>query len=229
MTNEMRIRSFADAVDKGNTDLLETIYEEAVSDGVPVIRRDTQSFLKTLLCLLKPASILEAGTAVGFSSLFMAQYTDPSCRITTIENYEKRIVKARENFRRAGMEDRIGLIEGDAWEILKELNGTYDLIFMDAAKAQYIRYLPEVKRLMRPGSVLLSDNIFFDGNIALPRCMVERRDRTIHERMREYIFALMNDEELNTAILQTGDGLAFSVMKEPAAKDPCLSAKNDGK
>lgn len=213
MTSEARIRAFAGALNKGNTDLLETLYREAVSDGIPVIRRDTQSFLKTLLCLLKPASVLEAGTAVGFSSLLMAEYTDENCRITTIENYEKRIVKARENFRKAGMEERIELIEGDAGEVLKKLTGTFDLIFMDAAKAQYIRYLPEVKRLMHPGSVLLSDNIFFDGNIALPRSMVERRDRTIHERMREYLFALMNDEELQTTILQTGDGLAFSVMK----------------
>ena len=213
MTTEMRLRAFMDAADRGNSPLLEELYAEAAAEGIPVIRRDTQRFLKTILCLLKPRTILEAGTAVGFSSILMAEYSGPDCRITTIENYEKRIPKARENFRRAGYEDRITLLKGDAADVLKQLDESYDLIFMDAAKAQYIRYLPDVKRLMKPGSVLLSDNIFFGGNIALSRYLVERRDRTIHERMREYIFTLMNDDLLQTSILQTGDGLAFSVMK----------------
>lgn len=213
MTIEERIRGFSNAVDSGSSPFLESLYEKTVREDIPVIRRDTQSFLKTILCLLKPKSILEAGTAVGFSAILMAEYTEPDCIITTIENYEKRIPLARENFRLSGYEDRICLIEGNAGEVLKTLDGSYDLIFMDAAKAQYIYYLPYVKQLMHPGSVLLSDNIFFEGNIALPRYLVERRDRTIHERMREYLFTLMKDPDLQTSILPTGDGLAFSVMK----------------
>lgn len=219
MIPEDQITAFLNAVSKENTPVLEEMYEDAVRGGIPVIRRDTQSFLKTLLFLLKPSRILEVGTAVGYSACFMAQYTGEDCSIQTIENYEKRIPLARANFKKAGFERRITLLEGDAMDILSQLGSEeenlakFDLIFMDAAKAQYIAYLPSVKKLMHPGSVLLTDNVLFDGNVALSRFMVERRDRTIHKRMREYIFTLMNDEDFSTAILKTGDGLAMSVMK----------------
>lgn len=221
MMREKQVTDFLNAIQKSEDPILAEMYEEAVCENIPVIRRDTQSFLKTLLFLLKPKSILEAGTAVGFSACFMARYTSDDCHITTIENYAKRIPIARINFTKAGFSDRITLVEGDAGEFLSSLckekekgsAQTYDLIFMDAAKGQYLNWLPYVKKLMHPGSVLLSDNVLFDGNVALSRYMVERRDRTIHKRMRDYIFALMNDGQLQTTILKTGDGLGMSIMK----------------
>ena len=178
-----------------------------------------QSFLKVLLAMHAPRSILEVGTAVGFSALLMSEYAPADCRITTIENYEKRIPAARENFRRAGKEGQITLIEGDALDVLKKLEGSYDFIFMDAAKGQYIHYLPEVLRLLKDGGVLVSDNVMQDGEVIESRFAVERRNRTIHARMREYLYELKHTEELLTSILPLGDGVAVSVKKGKEKED----------
>ena len=191
--------------------------QEAIAGYVPVIRREMQSFLKVLLAVARPRRILEVGTAVGFSTLFLCEYGPEDCRITTIENYAKRIPVARENFRKAGREEQITLLEGDAEDILKTLEGPYDLIFMDAAKGQYIHFLPEVLRLMEKGSILVSDNVLQDGEIIESRFLVERRNRTIHKRMRDYLYALKHDPRLVTSVIPLGDGITVSAMKE---KDP---------
>ena len=161
--------------------------------------------------LKKPARVLEVGAAVGFSALLMSEYVPEECRITTIENYEKRIPVARENFRRAGKEDQITLIEGDAAEVLKTLDGPYDFIFMDAAKGQYIHYLPDILRLLPPGGCLVSDNVMQDGDVIESRFAVERRNRTIHARMREYLYELKHNDSLTTSIIPLGDGVAVSI------------------
>ena len=178
---------------------------------MPVVARASQNFLKTLLAAQKPKVILEVGTAIGFSALLMAEYSPSDTRITTIEKYEKRIPIAKENFRRAGREEQITLLEGDAAEILKGLTGSYDFIFMDAAKGQYIHFLPDVFRLLAPGGILLSDNVLQDGDIIESRFAVERRDRTIHSRMREYLYTLTHHPELTTSVLPLGDGVTVSV------------------
>ena len=131
MIVEERLVTYINSLDSGNTPLLEEIEAEAKKNYVPVIRKEMQSFLKSMLALKRPERILEVGTAVGFSALLMEEYNPVPCRITTIENYEKRIPIAKENCRKAGREDRITLLEGDATEILRELEGTYDVIFMD--------------------------------------------------------------------------------------------------
>ena len=169
-----------------------------------------QSFLKVLLAIKKPKRILEVGTAVGFSAILMSEYAPEDCKITTIEKYEKRIPIALENFKRAGKEDKITLIEGDALEVLKGLDGEYDFIFMDAAKGQYIYYMPEVIRLLSKDGVLVSDNVLQDGDIIESRFAVERRNRTIHSRMREYLYELKHHELLETSIIPLGDGVALS-------------------
>ena len=178
---------------------------------MPIIRREMQSLLKVLLLLKKPARVLEVGAAVGFSALLMSEYIPEESRITTIENYEKRIPVARENFRRAGKEDQITLIEGDAAEVLKTLDGPYDFIFMDAAKGQYIHYLPDILRLLPPGGCLVSDNVMQDGDVIESRFAVERRNRTIHARMREYLYELKHNDSLTTSIIPLGDGVAVSI------------------
>ena len=213
MIVDERIVTFINSLDKKNSSLLEEIEQEARLADVPIIRREMQSFLKVLLMIQKPLKILEVGTAVGFSALLMSEYAPEDCRITTIENYEKRIPIARENFRRAGKEDVITLIEGDAAEVLKTLEGTYDFVFMDAAKGQYIHYLPDVMRLLAPGGVLVSDNVMQDGDVIESRFAVERRNRTIHARMREYLYELKHNEALETSIIPLGDGVAVSVRK----------------
>lgn len=216
MIIDERMCAFIDSFDRGNTPFLDEIEKYAGETRVPIIRKSMQSLLKFLLELSKPKSILEVGTAIGFSALLMSEYAPAGCRITTIEKYEKRIPVARENFKRAGKEDRITLLEGDAAELLKELEGSYDLIFMDAAKGQYIHFLPDILRLLASGGLLVSDNVLQDGDIMESRFAVARRNRTIHARMRDYLYELKHHPLLETVILPVGDGVTLSVRKSNA-------------
>ena len=213
MITDERFSSYLNSLYGDNTLLLQQLEEEAHRDNVPIIRKETQQLLKVLLSLKQPSAILEVGAAIGFSSILMAQYNPAECKITTIENYEKRIPIAKENIKKAEKDKVITLLEGDATEILKQLEGPYDFIFMDAAKAQYIVFLPEVKRLLAPGGMLISDNVLQDGDVVQSRFAVTRRNRTIHKRMREYLYALTHDEELTTSVLTVGDGVTISVKK----------------
>lgn len=211
MIVDERMTAFINSLNPGNTEILDQIEREALDAYVPIIRREMQSFLKFLLKAHRPERILEVGTAVGFSAVLMSEYAPETCHVTTIEKYEKRIPIARQNFIRAGKEDRITLLEGDAMEILKRLDGPYDLIFMDAAKGQYIYYLPELLRLLPAGGILVSDNVLQDGDVIESRFAVERRNRTIHARMREYLYTLTHCSELTTSVLPLGDGVTVSV------------------
>ena len=210
MVIDERMGVFIDSMDKGNAPFLDEIEKQAIETQVPVIRKSTQSLLKFLLAYAKPKNILEVGTAIGFSALLMSEYGPKDCHITTIEKYDKRIPVARENFKKNGREEKITLLEGDAADILKRLEGTYDLIFMDAAKGQYIHFLPEALRLLAPGGLLLSDNVLQDGDVIESRFAVTRRNRTIHARMRDYLYELKHMPGLETVILPVGDGVALT-------------------
>ena len=194
MIVEERMRTFINSLDAGNTPFLDELECSALSEGVPIIRKEMQSFIKTLLALKKPQRILEVGTAVGFSTLLMCEYSQPEMHITTIENYEKRIPKARENFQRAGRESQITFLEGDA--------------------GQYIHWLPDVVRLLAPGGVLMSDNVLQEGELIESHYLVERRNRTIYKRMREYLYELKHHPQLMTSIIPLGDGVSLSVKEE---------------
>ncbi len=213
MIVEKRMREYLLSLEPDQDKLCRQIEEDAIRDGVPIIKRETAALLKTMVAARQPRAILEVGTAVGYSALLMAGVMGADCSITTIEKYEPRIPVARKNFERAGLTDRITLLEGDAEEILKELSGPYDLIFMDAAKGQYLHWLPQLLRLLPEGGILFSDNVLQEGTIVESRYAVERRDRTIHTRMREYLWTLKHTEELETAIVPMGDGAAISVKK----------------
>lgn len=208
-----RLVTYINSLDRGNTPFLNQLEMDALKNQVPIIRRETQSLLKVLLRIKTPSRILEVGTAVGFSALLMSTYGPENCRITTIENYDKRIPIARENFKKAGKEEQITLLEGDAREILKTLEEPFDFIFMDSAKGQYIHFLPDILRLLSRGGILISDNVLQDGDIIESHFAVERRNRTIYKRMREYLSALKNSDVLETSILPLGDGVALSVKK----------------
>ena len=208
------MRTYINSLDRGNTPFLEELEQTALRDRVPVIRREMQSFIKTFLAMNQPGRILEVGTAIGFSTLLMCEYGREDLQIVTIENYDKRIPIARENFRKAGREDQITLLEGDAGELLKTLEGPFDMIFMDAAKGQYIHWLPDIRRLMAKGSVLISDNVLQEGDIIESHYLVERRKRTIYKRMREYLYELKHDPSFVTSILPLGDGVTVSVKQE---------------
>lgn len=211
MIVDERFMTFINSLGQENTPLLSEIEAEARCAHVPVIRKETQGLLKLLLAMSRPKRILEVGAAVGFSALFMEQYNPVACTVATIENFGKRIPIARQNFRRAGKEHVIELLEGDAAQVMKGLQVPFDFIFMDAAKAQYIYFLPEVMRLLNPGGMLVSDNVLQDGAVIESRFAVGRRDRTIHKRMREYLYALTHDAALVTSVLPVGDGVTVSV------------------
>lgn len=210
MVVDERLVTYINSLDRGNTEVLDAIEREALDSYVPIIRKEMQSFLKLLLAMQKPKRILEVGTAVGFSAILMAEYNPYPCEIVTIENYEKRIPIAKENFIRAGKETQIRLIEGDATEVLKDLEEPFDMIFMDAAKGQYIHFMPDVLRLLKKDGVLVSDNVLQDGDIIESHYVVTRRNRTIHKRMREYLYELTHREDLVTAVLPIGDGITLS-------------------
>ena len=213
MITDERFVAYINSLDAGNPAYLDELEAYAIQTQVPIIRKEMQSFMRTMLLMNKPKRILEVGTAIGFSALLMSEFMPQDGHITTIENYEKRIPIAKANFQKYGKEDRITLLEGDAAEVLKTLEGPYDFIFMDAAKGQYIHYLPQIMRILTPGGVLISDNVMQDGDIIESKYAVTRRDRTIHRRMREYMYTLTHHEELQTSILTLGDGVAVSVRK----------------
>ncbi len=213
MIDSERLSIYLNSIERDNTELLNLIEKEAIASYVPIIRKDMQYLLRTLLTMNRPKKILEVGTAIGFSAILMGEFTDDDCTITTIENYDKRIPIARENIKRAGMEDRITLIEGDAQDVLKEIDDTFDFVFMDAAKGQYINFLPDIERLTESGSVIVTDNVLQDGDILESHFIVDRRNRTIHKRIRDYLYELCQDERYDTTILSVGDGVALTVVR----------------
>ncbi|SFB24828.1 Predicted O-methyltransferase YrrM [Acetitomaculum ruminis DSM 5522] len=209
LVNE-RLIEYINTLDSENSEILNTIEKEALRDNVPIVRKDMQAFLKFVLALKKPEKILEAGTAIGFSSILMGENSKKDCHITTIENYQKRINIAKENIKRAGMTEKITLLEGDALEVMEKLDDKYDMIFLDASKGQYINLLPQVMRLLKNDGIVISDNMFQDGDLIESRFAVRRRDRTIHKRIRDYIYEITHNESLKTVLLPVGDGVAFT-------------------
>jgi len=207
-----RITDYIKSLEPDRNPLLSKIGKKARQEGVPIIREETAAFLQTMTAAMRPKAILEVGTAVGYSTLLMAEVMPSDCHITTIEKYEKRIPEAKENFKEAGETERITLLEGDAQEILKGLDRPFDLVFMDAAKGQYLLWLPRILELMAPGGMLISDNVLQDGDIIESRYAVERRNRTIHGRMREYLYELKHLERLTTTIVPIGDGITVSIL-----------------
>lgn len=211
MIVDSNITEYIRSLIREEKDELERIEYEAREQHVPIVKPETKELLRTLVLLKKPMKILEVGAAVGFSSLYMNSYQPKGGKVLTIERNEKRILKARENIRKMGREQQITLLEGDAAKILKEISGSFDFIFVDAAKGQYIHFFEDVLRLLAPEGVLVSDNVLQDGDVAKSRYAIERRDRTIHKRMREYLYTMKHHPLLETSIVPVGDGVAISV------------------
>lgn len=214
-----RIRDFIISYTHDDEGLLKEIYDKAIVDEVPIIRRESRDFLQVLLRITKPENILEVGTAVGYSTLIMAEtlsgiLEDRKWHIDTCELYESRIEESTKNFAKSPYEDKISLLKGDAAETLKSIiDKSYDFIFIDAAKAQYMIYLEEAIRLSHKDTIIVTDNILAEGDVLESHFLVEKRDRTIHDRMREYLQKIKNDPRLETSILSVGDGLALSIVK----------------
>lgn len=210
------IEEYINSMESGVPTYLAELESHANATGVPIIRRSMQMLLKFLLIKEKPKRILEIGAAIGFSSIFMKEYAPGDCEITTIEKVEMRLVEARKNL--AGREG-IHLIEGDAAQVLEELaadskiQASFDWCFLDAAKGQYMTYLPNIVKLVKAGGLLITDNVLLEGSIAESKFTIERRDRTIHMRMREYLYELTHRDDMETVILPVGDGVSLSYLK----------------
>lgn len=216
MITDERLVNYIHSLEPDRSELLETMRAEALAAEIPIIRDETAALLKCFIRMLRPKRILEIGAAVGYSALCMEEAAEGQAELLTVESYPPRIEAAKQNFARSPYQKNITLVSGDAGALLRQLVAEaqhFDFIFMDAAKAQYIVWLPDILHLMRPGSVLVSDNILQDGSIVESRYQVERRDRTIHTRMREYLFRLKHEEQLESAILPIGDGVSISVKK----------------
>lgn len=193
---------------------LDRLEKWALDKKVPIIRKSMQSLLAFLLNERNPRNILEIGTAIGFSTLLIEHFAPKDAKITTIEKVEMRLKHARENLKN---HPNITLIEGDALEKLEMLctNHTagYDFIFLDAAKGQYLSFLKSIRKLISANGILVTDNVLLEGSIAESKFSIERRDRTIHKRMREYLYELTHSEDFETVILPVGDGVALSHAK----------------
>ncbi len=210
---EDRTDAFLDLISGGKSEFLTELEETARADRVPIIRTAVQHLLKFIITERKPADILEIGSAIGFSSILMREAGGDGLKITTIELDEDRANAALQNIEKAGYSDDITLIKGDAAEVIKTLDKEYDIIFLDAAKGQYPFLLSDIKRLLRKGGLLITDNCLQEGDVLESRYAVRRRDRTIHARMREFIREIYHDEDLNTCLMPMADGVALSIKK----------------
>lgn len=211
--DEIRVQDFILSLSSETDDVI-SLKEYALKNDVPIIRDETRDFLKLILNIKKPNNILEIGTAIAYSTLIMHRNCKEA-NIITIEDFERRILEAKSNIDKYFDKSKITLIEKDAGIYLKENKNSevFDLVFLDAAKGQYINWISDIKRLMKKDAILLSDNIFKDGEILESKFLIKKRDRTIHKRMREFLKNITDDSDFNTYIFNIGDGISVSIKK----------------
>ena len=191
-----------------NKEELMKIKEKALEEHIPIIMDDTLEVIAKILTEVKPKNILEIGAAVGYSAMCFSEYLQDGGKIDTIERDEERILQAKENFVKVGVEDKIKLYEGDAVEILPTLNGNYDVVFIDAAKGKYPFFLEQALRMLNDKGVIIADNVLYKGYVMSD--YNKHKQRTAVRNLREYIARVNEDANLDTEILEVGDGLAIS-------------------
>ena len=226
--NRDRIADYLSSLEPEADELLDEMRTFALSHDVPIVRLETESFLRTMVKLKRPERILEIGTAIAYSSIVLARAAlscGGNCSMLTIESWERRIPIAENNLKQAGLTDCVKLVHGDAGEVLRRLvqekekdsvkaaQTGYDLIFLDAAKGQYLHWLPDILCLMREGALLIADNVMQEGTVTESRYTLPRRDRTTHSRMREFLYEIKHHPELESSVLPLGDGVSISVKK----------------
>ena len=222
------INSYLRTIQPHYDGVLGEIEKESRDAQVPVIPHETARLLSVLLTMKRPKNILEVGTAVAFSSGLMSRYLQDGGTITTIDRYELMLKDARKNIARMGLEDTIKILEGDAADILPTLTGPYDVIFLDAAKGQYSAFLPHCLRLLPVGGLLIVDDVLQGGDIAKTRFSVPRRQRTIHKRLRNFLWDISHNDALESSIVPIGDGLAVCVkIKETEEKADIKNAADE--
>lgn len=192
-----------------NDDKLLELRKYAEENNVPIVQKETARFLEVMLGIIRPKSILELGTAIGYSAMLMYNSAGTEPMVTTIERSEEMISIAKENITKYNLEDRINIKEGDCLDIIKELDGKYDVIFLDAAKGHYNQLLEQCLRLLNDDGVIIADNVLFRGMVASDD-LVKRRKITIVKRMRTYLDMVSSDDRLITTVIPMGDGIAVT-------------------
>ena len=185
--------------------------KDALSRGIPVADDETLNFLLLTLAMTKPRRILEIGTAVGLSSVAML-LACPNAKLTTMELEEERYVEAKQNFAHFGVTERVTAHLGDAGEILAMMDGEFDFVFLDGPKAQYEKYLFDLKRLMKKGAVLFADDVLLYGWVSGEEPTPQKR-HSIVDKIRSYLHTITADKDFITSVLNVGDGVALSVYK----------------
>lgn len=192
-------------------EIITSIKEEAIKNKVPILQDISLDFIKLILRIKKPKKILEIGTAVGYSAICFSEFLEHNGRIDTIERDNERVNEAKENIKKAGVEEKIHIYEGDAVEILPTLNEKYDVVFIDAAKGKYPFFLKEALRMIEPNGIIFADNILYKGYVMSD--YNKHKQRTAVRNLREYIKEVSENPNLETEILEVGDGLAISRIK----------------
>ncbi len=195
-----------------NKEELNKIKQKALEEHIPIIMDDTLEVVDKILKEIKPQKILEIGTAVGYSAMCFSEYLQENGTIDTIERDKQRVEEAKTNIEKVGVSNKINIYEGDAVEILPTLNEKYDAIFIDAAKGKYPFFLKEALRMLKPNGVILADNILYKGYVMSD--YNKHKQRTAVRNLREYIKEVTEDPNLETEILEVGDGLAISKLKK---------------
>ena len=209
--DEKRFSVFSESLRKPLKKELSKLYAGARERGIPVIDEETMDILSFLLSVKKPERILEIGAAIGFSAAFIIDFAEPSAELTSIEYNDAMADEAEENWKKLGISEWIRFIRGDAVSVIKDEKEQYDFIFLDSAKGQYPMMLPDLKRLLKKGGILFSDNVSMEGRVMESRFFVERRDRTIHERIRSFLWEVSKDPDLQTDLLPLGDGILLAL------------------
>lgn len=191
-------------------DLLNELHDDALKRGFPVTRVQVEAFLRWQIGIQKPKNILEIGTCIGYSAITMLDAAGDDCRLTTVECEDELLNEARRNFEKSGLSDRITSFLGDSGEILPLMSGSFDFIFMDAAKAQYLSLMQDCMRMLSPGGVIVCDDVLFYGMISGDKSLLNRRKITIVKRMRLFLDKMMHDPTLETLLLPIGDGICMS-------------------
>ena len=189
-------------------DMIDSIKQKALEEHIPIIMDDTLEVVGKILTEIKPTRILEIGTAVGYSAICFSKYLELGGKIDTIERDLDRVAEARINIKKVGIEDKINIYEGDAVEILPTLNEKYDVVFIDAAKGKYPFFLKEALRMIKPKGVIIADNILYKGYVMSD--YNKHKQRTAVRNLREYVKEVTENPNIETEILEVGDGLAIS-------------------
>ncbi len=195
-----------------NTGILKELENFALEHKVPIVQKETAKFLELMITMNRPKKILELGTAIGYSAILMNQVLGGVSEITTIERDEKMIELAKANIEKYGLQDKITVLQGDCLEVLENLEGQYDMIFMDAGKGHYNHFLPHCLRLLKKEGALIADNVLFRGMVASKE-LVKRRKITIVKRMKSYLELVSSNEDLITSVIPMGDGISVTVRK----------------